>query len=321
MIRDMKSGMILRTMLPAVAIALLYAGAAHARPACDQPCLERVAAQYRAAYLAHDPRRAPFAATVRFTENNVAMPLPDGTWDTVTQEVGPALTVSDAATGNVGVFTSILQGDVPGFLAIRLKVRRGKITEVEHVIATQRYLAPPVTLGDVQNFTHGPGFEHSLAAQERTGRAGLIRVADGYFSTLEKNDGTMHTRFAAQIQRLENGTPFPDVEKGFRNGFYRFNDRVRDRDFFLVDEARGIVMARAFIDHKGQIDRYRLNDGTEKRSPYREPQSWGLIEMFKISKGEITGIETIFVQTPYFLRSPWTRNADKGGHHADDPAS
>lgn len=304
----MKPEILTRCLLPLVA-AFLFAGPAPARaPGCDQACLEQVAAQYRGAYLAHDPGRASFAKTVRFTENNVEMRLPDGTWDTVTREVGPALTVTDPTAGNVVVFTSVMQGDVPGFLAIRLKVRRGKIVEAEHVVATQRYLAPPVSIGDVARFTHSPGFDQPTPAGDRMTRNELVRLANGYFSTLEKNEGTLHTRFAPGLVRLENGTPFPDAEKGFRNGFYRFNDRVRDRDFFLVDEARGIVVARAFIDHKGQVDRYRLNDGTEMRSPYKEPQTWSLIEMFKIAKGEITGIETIFVQTPYFMPSPWTQH-------------
>ena len=66
---------------------------------CDAACLERIAQQYRAAYLAHDPKLAPFAEQVRYTENNVEMPFPDGSWDTVTEEVGPALTLSDPVTG------------------------------------------------------------------------------------------------------------------------------------------------------------------------------------------------------------------------------
>lgn len=274
---------------------------------CNGACLEEISARYLAAYLAHDPARAPFAPHVRFTENNVEMALPDGTWDTVTREVGPPLTVSDPVTGNVGVFTSIMQGDVPGFLAIRLKVSGARIAEVEHVIATPRYLSPPVSIGNVERFLHAPDFDRLAVPAERMNRAGLIQLANGYFSTLEKNDGAMLTRFSPDIQRLENGSAFPDVEKGFRNGFYRFNDRVRDRDFFLVDEARGIVMARAFIDHKGRLNRYRLNDGTEMRSPYQEPQTWSLLEMFKVEAGQIKSIETVFIQVLYHMPSPWTK--------------
>lgn len=290
------------------ALTFLSAPPAIARGSvCDRNCLERIGGQYRTAYLAHDRRRAPFAASVRFTENNVAMPLPDGTWDTVTREVGSPLTVVDPTKGSVGIFTAIMQGDVPGFLAIRLKILGRKIVEVEHVVATARYLAPPVTLGAVEGFSHDPDFVGpAMSAEERVNRADLVRMANGYFSTLEKNDGTLHTRFADKVSRLENGTRFPDVEKGFRNGFYRFNERVRDRDFFLVDEMRGIVMARAYIDHKGQVGRYRLTDGTEARSPYQEPQTWGVIEMFRISKAGISAIEAIFVQLPYYMPSPWS---------------
>jgi hypothetical protein len=43
---------------------------------CDAACLETIANSYRAAYLAHDPKLAPFAERVRYTENNVEMPFP-----------------------------------------------------------------------------------------------------------------------------------------------------------------------------------------------------------------------------------------------------
>lgn len=295
----------MRRLMLMMAVFVIPAGAAAKPAACGQECLEAISAQYRAAYIAHDPRAAPIAAKVRFTENNVEMPFPEGTWDTVTRELGPALTVSDPVTGNVGVYTAILQGGVPGFLAIRLRVRNRRIIEAEHVVATARYLAPPVSLGDVTTLVHDPNLARSVPAGDRIGRAELIRLADGYFTTLQNNDGTLHTAFSPSVSRSENGTNFPDVEKGFRNGFYRFNDRVRDRDFFLVDEVRGIVMARAFIDHKGRLDRYRLTNGSDARSPYQEPQTWALLELFKIRKNAIASIEATFVQTPYYMRSSW----------------
>ncbi len=288
---------------------LAMAGAAHAAAPCGKTCLEEIGARYRAAYLAHDPAQAPIARTVRFTENNVEMPLPDGTWDTVTREVGPALTLSDPVTGQVGIYTSIYQNDVPGFLAIRLKVAGGRITEVEHVISTKRNLsAPPTPIGPVDGFVHDPDLARPVAPAERMTRADLVRIANGYFETLENNDGTIRgTAFTADASRFENGMKFPDIEKGFKSGRYHFNERVRDRDFFLVDEARGIVMARGYIDHKGVLDTYRLTDGTVQRSIFREPQTWGLLEMFKIKAGKITGVEATFVQTPYYMRSPWTK--------------
>jgi hypothetical protein len=301
----------------AAPLLLVIAAPALAAPACDKRCLETIGAQYRAAYLAHDPKRAPFAANVRFTENNVELKLPDGTWDTVTQEVGPALTVSDPVTGNVGIYTSILQKDIPGFLAIRLKVVGKKITEVEQVISTKRNLsAPPTPIGSIVGYTHNPDLALPVAPNERMARADLIRIANGYFSTLENNNGAIRdTAFTPDATRFENGMRFPEIEKGFRSGRYAFNERVRDRDFFLVDEVRGLVMSRGYIDHKGVLDTYTLTDGTPQRTIFREPQTWGLLEMFKIKNGKITAIEATFVQTAYYMRSPWTKQPEmrKGG--------
>jgi hypothetical protein len=279
--------------------------------ACDKSCLEGIADRYRAAYVKHDPKLAPIAAHVRFTENNVEMRFPDASWDTVTQELGPALTLSDPTSGNVGIYTAIMQNDTPGFLAIRLRVEHGQITEIEHMLSTRRNLsAPPTPIGDVHDFKHDPDLTRAVPAAERGTRAQLIARANGYFSTLQHNTGELHTRFAPGATRFENGMKFDDIEHGFKLGRYRFNERVRDRDFFLVDEERGIVMARAFIDHKGVLDEYTLTDGTKARSVFREPQTWQLLEMFKIKNDMITGVEATFTAAPYYMRSPWTQRPD-----------
>ena len=55
-----------------------------------------------------------------------------------------------------------------------------------------------------------------------------------------------------------------------------------------------------------QADRF----GTEKRSIFREPHTWSVLEMFKIKNGMITGVEATFIGAPYYIRSPWTRHPD-----------
>jgi hypothetical protein len=296
----------------ATALAALILPAAHAAGSCDKACLEGIGDRYRAAYVKHDPKLAPIAPRPRFTENNVEMTFPDGSWDTVTQELGPALTLSDPASGNVGIYTAVMQNDTPGFLAIRLRVQDGTVTEIEHMLSTRRNLSgPPTPIGDVQDFKHDPDLTRSVPMDARGTRAQLIALANGYFATLQHNDGEIRgTRFAADATRLENGKRFSEIEKGFKSGFYRFNERVRDRDFFLVDEERGIVMARGFIDHKGVMDEYTLTDGTKVRSPFREPHTWAFLEMFKIKNGMITSVEATFTAAPYYMRSPWTRKPD-----------
>jgi len=91
---------------------------------------------------------------------------------------------------------------------------------------------------------------------------------------------------------------------GFREGRFRFNERVR-RAIIMVDEERGLVMARGFIDHKGVLDHYMLTTGVDRRSPFREPHTWSFIETFKISDGAITSVEADFIGSPYKVASPW----------------
>ena len=69
-------------------------------------------------------------------------------------------------------------------------------------------------------------------------------------------------------------------------------------------------MSRGFIDHKGVMDAYKLTDGTEQHSIFREPQTWSFLEMFKIKNHMITGVEATFIGAPYYIRSPWTLHPD-----------
>jgi hypothetical protein len=283
---------------------------AAAASACDKKCLESIGDQYRAAYLKHDPSLAPISKKVRFSENNVEMGFPDASWDTVTKEVGTPLTLSDPKTGNVGIYTAIMQNDTPGFLAVRLKVVRGQITEIEHILSTKRNLsAPPTPIGDVNEFRRDPNFGATVPVGERASREKLVAHAMGYFDTLQHNDGEIRgTRFSPDATRFENGMKFPEIEKGFKSGRYRFNERVRDRDCFLVDEERSIAMCRGHIDHKGVMDEYTLTDGTKTRSVFREPHTWSLLESFKVRNDMIVGVEATFIGAPYNIRSPWTRS-------------
>jgi hypothetical protein len=295
-------------------VALVVCGPAALGAACDKKCLEGIGDQYRAAYVKHDRSMAPFARKVRFTENNVEMEFPDGSWDTVTEEVGPPLTLSDPKTGNVGIYTAIMQNDTPSFLAIRLKVKGNKITEVEHMLSTKRNLsAPPTPIGDIRAlFDRDPELAKVVPENERVSREKLIAHANGYFDTLQNNTGEIRgTRFSPTATRFENGMKFPEIEKGFKLGRYRFNERVRDRDCFLVDEERQIAMCRGFIDHKGVLDTYTLTDGTPAKSIFREPHTWALIEMFKVRNDMIVGVEATFIGSHYYMRSPWTKKPDK----------
>lgn len=272
--------------------------------------LEAIARKYRQAYLAKDPSLAPFSPNIRFSENNVEMPFPDGTWDTVRRENGEALILSDPVEQTAALFMVVFQLDTPSFLAVRLKIARGEIAEAEHVLSTKRNIStPPEPFGDANQFSRDPEMLAEVPLSERMPRTDMVRLADAYFETLENNTGELRggIRFSADCIRHENGLKRGGVEADFLLGPYRANNRVRDRDFVLVDEDRSIVMARGFIDHKGVVDEFTLTDGTPSRSIFREPHTWALLELFKIRAGMIVAVEAVFYGAPYYQRSPWIR--------------
>ncbi|OYX66090.1 MAG: hypothetical protein B7Y88_06210 [Sphingomonadales bacterium 32-64-17] len=281
--------------------------------ACDAACLEQIAREYRAAYRAHDRSAAPFAENVRYTENNVEMPFPDGTWDTVTAEPGPPVVLSDPETGNVGIYTTIMQDEIEGYLAVRLHVNDAReIDEVEHVLSTRRNLSsPPTPIASIRENVADPMINAPTPIAERASRDELAAHANGYFDTLQQNDGEIRgTCFLDEAIRRENGMLFSDIKGGFESGRYFFNNRVR-REVVLIDEERQVAMARGFIDHKGVLNEYLLTDGTEVRSIFQEPHSWAFLEMFKIKDGCIGSVIATFYQAPYYQRSPWTVGPDR----------
>ena len=270
--------------------------------------------RYLAALAARDPAAAGVADSAFITENNVALPPGDGLWNTITA-LGPYdLRFADVTTGQVALFTCAEETDAVSPVAIRLEVANGAIVGVETVVARNKDEGFPF---HGQRFDDKPAMLGSVAEAERASRRELLHLANGYFETIERNDGAIRTRFHAQCNRVENGVqttnnadfPLPiarlGCEEQFRLGWYRYDDRLRARRFPLVDEERGIVLAHGFIDHCGIVGDYQLTDGTPAKSPVRRPHSYYLAEAFKIRDGAIEQVEAVFHTVPYKMPSPW----------------
>ncbi|MCB5426640.1 hypothetical protein H0274_15370 [Altererythrobacter sp. CC-YST694] len=269
---------------------------------------------YLAALNARDPSKIRWADDPFNTENNVRLQPGDGLWNTITGQGPYDLRFADVKTGQVALFTCVEETNATSPAAIRLGLQDGKIAEVETVVARNADEGFPF-LG--QKFERKPAMENPVPAGEQSSREELLDIANGYFETIERNDGTIRTRFFPTCNRVENGVqttnnqefPLPiarlGCEEQFRMGWYRYDDRLRGRRFPLVDEERGIVLAYGFIDHCGIVGDYTLTDGTPASSPVRRPHSYYLAEAFKIRGGAIEQIEADFLTVPYHMPSPW----------------
>ena len=328
-----------RTMAPWLAAgalaATLFAAlpAAAAGPVCDRACLEGFADRYMAALAKHDTRGVPWAGFVKFTENNVALEVGDGLWGTVTEVLGgpTVLKVADPKTGTVGWWGAVKERDVESPYAMRLKIVDGKIAEVETMISRKAYMGGGGGFNvDVNKLRHDPLWTEALPAGQRMSREKLISYADGYFSTLELNDGVLRTEFAPDCARMENGfytAGNPDPKSGnshnscgdqFKTGSFHIDDRVRDRRYFLVDEERGIVMSAAYIDHAAYQTEITLTNGTKRPSGIKAPHVWCLIEMFKVKDGKLARVEANFIAVPYRMPSPWVLDGNPTRNRLED---
>ena len=311
-----------RAMFPAL---LLLAGQLQAQPfpdtdpvpSCDRECLFGHVDDYLAALVAQDPSKARWADDVKFTENNVPLAIGDGLWGTITGMGDYDLRVADVKAGQVGFFGVVDEPSFSSLYAMRMKVENDRIAEVETVIL--RTITEPRGIDWPEPVLEHKDLFYDLLPEElRRPRERLIAVANGYFSTLELNDGTLYTEFHEDCNRVENGTKttnnpavaFTSVgalgcEEQFRLGNYRYDSALRARRFPLVDEERGLVLASGFIDHSGALEKYTLTDGREINAPIRYPHSFYLLELFRIEGAKIRQIEAVFVTVPYGMASPW----------------
>ena len=93
---------------------------------CNHACLIGFVHSYMDALVHKDPSRAHFAKDVRFTENDVEMPLGhDGLWGSISGVAPTGLEVADTTTGNAAWFGTVEEHGEPAYYAMRLKVRDG----------------------------------------------------------------------------------------------------------------------------------------------------------------------------------------------------
>jgi hypothetical protein len=270
---------------------------------------------YLAALKAKDAARVPWAEGTVYTENNVRLKPGDGLWRTITALGHYDFRFADAQTGSVAFYGTVEETVTASPFALRLKITNGRIAEAETVVSRPPDAGVPFVNASLAT---RPELNEVLRPAERTSRERMIAVANGYFDTLQRNDGTLHTEFEPGCNRRENGmqttnhpnSGYAGMELGcaeqFKLGIYRYDDALRARRFPLVDEERGLVLASAFIDHSGQLGAYTLTNGSNATSMFRRPHSFYLIEAFKIRSGRIQSIEAVFTTVPYGMPSPWS---------------
>jgi hypothetical protein len=312
---------------------MLLAGAmsVHAAAPCDRACLEGYVDKYLDAVLAHNPEAVPLAPGVRFTEDGQQLAIGDGLWRTMHAKGHYRLFVTDPHAGQVAFFGTIEEDNrdpakgTAVLMALRLRVRDGKITEIEQLMVRDE--RPALAM---DGKTVDPIYLATVPKAERVSRAELIATADKYFTGMQKNDGKGDYPFADDCNRLENGgqttnapTPAgqtrPDPKTSsnysaqwscmeqFKSGLLHFVSRIRDRRYVAVDEERGIVFAFGFFDHQGGDTRhFKTPDGRDIVAGPVQPWTWEIAELFKVQGGKIHRIQAVLQRGPFGMNSGWS---------------
>jgi hypothetical protein len=292
---------------------------------CNRACLEGLVNSYLAAVAAHDPKRLPLAADVKYTENDQVLDVGDGFWNTATEAGSYKHYFADPATNQVGFMGTMKEGRGLLLMALRLKVMLGRVTEIEssffraggggpNNVADMEAKAKPEAL-----------WLEPIPATQRSSRNQLTEIANAYFEGVQRNDGKGFYPFTDDCDRIENGahttntpSPRPNTPGGFNymglsckpqmeSGYLGIVTNVHHRRFPLVDEERGIVWAYCVFDMNGTVRTLKLTNGetADMSGFFGRASSIEVTEAFRIENNKIRRVEMIGSGVTYHMNPGW----------------
>ncbi len=272
--------------------------------------LTAVMDQYLGLLVKNDPAGLPVAEDVKITENGYPIQLGNGLFQTA-EEITYKQYMADPSVGQVMVFGVVKESVLLANFMVRLKVVKGKITEIETIVARkdESSFASPEDLKEPR-----PIYARVLPESERSPRDVLIKIANSYFEGIEKNTGEI-VPFHKDCNRYENGTQTTNnpstiatgCKEQFDNKVYSYITKVRNRRFLMADEEKGLVFGIFTFDMPGKKENFKYFPTPFDKLPTRfyKPRSLLLAEMFKIVDGQILSIEAVMVNAPFGATSGW----------------
>lgn len=181
-----------KTVLPGVlALPIMAAEPAWNQAAikeCDRVCLVDFMNRYMDAIYKHSPKLVPtLAPDVRMAENTGQMDVGEGMlWRSKVEPTTFNLYAADPVAGQVGLQARVKIQGVDNLIAVRLKIDRGQILEIEQLWAgnINEAAIPLLTTPRATLMTDIP-------PPERLSREVLLRAANSYFDALEGDDGSI----------------------------------------------------------------------------------------------------------------------------------
>jgi len=332
-------------LLAGLTVQSVFAGEPEWNPAalkeCDRACLVSIMDGYMDAIFKHDPAAVPpLSIEVRMTENTGEMTVGEGVlWRNKVEPTSFKIYVADPIAGQVAQQARLKIAGRDALVAVRLKIDRGKIQEIEQLFVQDVNAAAIPLLT-----TPLPILTTDVPAAEKTSRDMLYRAANSYFDALEGDNGQIGA-FADDCVRHENGyqtvnnpppggrampgpmIPSADTPQGremlkfsmltcaqqissssFGRGTktFAYMKHIRPRRALIIDEQKGLVATFPLFVHDGTVR------GAKPGDPPGMLQNLVTMETFGIRHGLIHHVEAFpFVTEPYGLGNGWTIGAGR----------
>jgi hypothetical protein len=303
---------------------------------CDRACLVGFMDQYLHALETKDRSALPLAEEVWFTENAARLDLGEGVlWRASLQPTAFRITVADPVEGQIAVQMVYKVQGAPALTAIRLKVERRMISEVEQLI--DRNVAPQA-MELLQ--TPRPELVNDVPAKERNSREYMIYAANAYFDALTGDNGKIApfaddcVRHEQGYQTVNNKTPgraapspaLPDTSTPAGKFFSELSvmtceQQISTKVFtgvkkiwprrIIVDEQKGLAAVFPLFSHDGTR---RPVEGTAiaPQGGLGMVINLDTMETFGIRGGKIHEVEAFpFVTLPYGFGDGWTPGKGK----------
>jgi hypothetical protein len=286
---------------------------------CDRACLTKTLDSYLAAIVAHDPTRVPIAPDARFVENTKVTKPGEGLWKTAS-EVPTAfkIYVPDPTAQQIGFIGMMKEDGKPIQLGLRLKLRNGKIVEMEHLIARD---LRDFSLANLQ--TPRPGLLTVVPPAERTPREQMLTIGLSYYTALTTANGDA-APFADDCVRRENGmqtTSGPAPKSPGRGtigamgcrgqlftGTFNYIKRIEPRRVEIADVETGLVFGLSQFRHPMTEKTLKITgvpgvDSVDMSTT--KPFDLPAAHIFKIRGGKIHEIEAMGFTMPYNSPTGW----------------
>jgi hypothetical protein len=162
-------------------VPVAQASTATAQRACDRTCMSALANTLIASMVAHRPQDVPLTEYYKATNNGVPASIAFMDFWRTLSRAGAHQYYIDTVSNQMFVMVSVFEGAVPSLLWGRLKIDRGKFSELELYLTRSRGDAGFI-FGDGRVDRLPPAWTKPVAATRIPARAQLLQIGKAMFS-------------------------------------------------------------------------------------------------------------------------------------------